>query len=53
MAFDARTGKNLWYYPTGSPLWGAAPMTYMVDGRQQVIIGSGTTVTAFAVPENR
>ena len=53
MAFDARTGKNLWDYPTGSPLWGAAPMTYMVDGRQQVIIGSGTTVTAFAVPENR
>ena len=53
MAFEARTGKNLWYYPTGSPLWGAAPMTYMVDGRQQVIIGSGTTVTAFAVPENR
>jgi alcohol dehydrogenase (cytochrome c) len=53
MAFEARTGKNLWYYPTGSPLWGAAPMTYMVDGRQQVIIGSGTTVTDFAVPENR
>jgi alcohol dehydrogenase (cytochrome c) len=53
MAFDARTGKNLWYYPTGSALWGAAPMTYMIDGRQHVIIGSGTTVTAFAVPENR
>ena len=53
MAFEARTGKNLWYYPTGSPLWGAAPMTYMVDGRQQVIIGSGTTVTAFAIPEGR
>jgi alcohol dehydrogenase (cytochrome c) len=53
MAFEARTGKDLWYYPTGSPLWGAAPMTYMVDGRQQVIIGSGTTVTAFAIPESR
>jgi alcohol dehydrogenase (cytochrome c) len=52
MAFDARTGKNLWFYPTGSAIWGAAAMTYMVDGRQQVIIGSGTTVTAFALPKN-
>jgi alcohol dehydrogenase (cytochrome c) len=51
MAFDARTGKNLWFYPTGSPIWGATAMTHMVDGRQQVIIGSGTTVTAFALPD--
>jgi alcohol dehydrogenase (cytochrome c) len=52
MAFDARTGKNLWFYPTGSPIWGAAAMTYMLDGKQQVLIGSGTTVTAFALPDN-
>ena len=52
MAFEARTGKNLWFYPTGSPIWGAAAMTYMLDGRQQVLIGSGTTVTAFALPDN-
>jgi alcohol dehydrogenase (cytochrome c) len=50
MAFDAATGKNLWTYPTGSPIWGAAAMTYMLDGRQHVIIGSGTTVTDFALP---
>jgi outer membrane protein assembly factor BamB len=50
MAFDARSGKNLWFYPTGAPIWGAAPMTFMVDGRQHVVIGSGTTVTAFALP---
>ena len=24
IAFDARTGKNLWYYSTGSPIWGGA-----------------------------
>ena len=53
MAFDARTGKNLWFYPTGSPIWGAAPMTFMLDGRQHVVIGSGTTITAFTIPENR
>jgi outer membrane protein assembly factor BamB len=49
MAFDASTGRNLWTYPTGSPIWGAAAITYMLEGRQHVIIGSGTTVTDFAL----
>ena len=53
IAFNARTGKSLWSYSTGSPIWGAAPMTFMLDGRQHVIIGSGTTVTAFALPDAR
>jgi outer membrane protein assembly factor BamB len=52
MAFNARTGKNLWFYPTGSPIWGAAAMTYMLDGKQQVLIGSGTSLVAFALPDN-
>lgn len=51
MAFDSRTGKNLWHYKTGTPIWGAAPMTYMLDGRQYVLINSGTTIVAFALPE--
>ena len=46
MAFDSRTGKNLWHYQTGSSIWGGAPMTYMLDGRQYVVIGAGTTITA-------
>jgi alcohol dehydrogenase (cytochrome c) len=50
MAFEARTGKNLWFYPTGSPIWGAAAMTFMSDNRQLVLIGSGTNVTAFGLP---
>jgi alcohol dehydrogenase (cytochrome c) len=50
MAFDAHTGKNLWFYPTGSAIWGAAAMTFMLDGRQYVLIGSGTNVVAFALP---
>ena len=53
MAFDARNGKNLWYYPTGAPIWGAAPMTFQIDGRQYVMIGSGTSITAFALPAAR
>jgi alcohol dehydrogenase (cytochrome c) len=50
MAFDSQSGKNLWRYSTGNGIWGAAPMTYMLDGRQQVLIPSGTTLLAFALP---
>ena len=50
MAFDSRTGKNLWRYQTGTPIWGAGPMTYMLDGRQHVVVASGTTLVSFALP---
>ena len=50
MAFDARSGKNLWHYQTGSALYAGA-VTYMLDGRQYVLMPSGTTLTAFALPE--
>lgn len=49
MAFDAETGENLWHYQTGSRIWGAAAMTFMLDGQQLVLIPSGTTLTAFAL----
>jgi alcohol dehydrogenase (cytochrome c) len=51
MAFDARTGRHLWRYPTGNGIWGAAAMTFMLDGRQHVLIPSGTTLLAFTLPE--
>jgi len=50
MAFDAKSGKNLWHFQTGSSLYAGA-MTYMVDGRQYVLIPAGTTLTAFALAE--
>ena len=50
MAFDARTGQNLWHYQTGSAIWGGAAMSYMLDGRQFVLIPSGSSLTAFALP---
>ena len=50
MAFDAKTGKNLWHFQTGSSLYAGA-ITYMVDGRQYVLMPSGTTLTAFALAE--
>jgi len=49
-AVDARTGKPLWHYPTGASIWGAAATTYMLDGRQYVLIPSGSNLTAFALP---
>ena len=30
---------------------GAAAMTYMLDGRQHVVIASGNTLVAFALPQ--
>ncbi len=50
MAFDARTARNLWRYPTGAPIWGAAAMTHMLDGRQHVLIAPGTTLVSFGSP---
>ena len=49
MAFDARTGKNLWHFQTGSSIY-AAPTTYMLDGKQYLLIPSGTTLFTFALP---
>ena len=49
-ALDSRSGKLLWRYRTGSPIHGAAAMTYMLDNRQYILIPSGMTITAFALP---
>ncbi len=53
MAFEASTGHNLWHYQTGSRIWGAAAMTHVLDGRQHVLIPSGTTLVAFALPAKK
>ena len=50
-AFDGRSGKLLWRYRTGAPIHGAAATTYVLDGRQYVLIPSGNTLVAFALPE--
>jgi PQQ-dependent dehydrogenase (methanol/ethanol family) len=50
-AVDARTGKALWHYPTGTSIWGAAATTFLLDGRQFVLIPSGTTLVAFALSQ--
>jgi len=49
-AFDASTGKELWKYQTGAPVWGSAAITYLLDGRQHVLTTAGLTFIDFALP---
>jgi alcohol dehydrogenase (cytochrome c) len=48
-AADSRTGKELFRYQTGAPIY-APPTTYQIDGRQYVVMPAGMTLTAFALP---
>ncbi|MGH8820923.1 MAG: PQQ-dependent dehydrogenase, methanol/ethanol family [Rhodoferax sp.] len=41
-AYDAKTGKELWKFNSGSGI-SAAPMTYTIDGKQYVAVVSGRT----------
>jgi len=52
-AFASATGKELWHFQTGAPIWGAPPITYMLDGRQWIVVPSGVTITAFALPGSK
>jgi alcohol dehydrogenase (cytochrome c) len=50
MAFESRSGKNLWHYQLGFPMRSTAGTTYMLDGRQYLLVPSGSALTAFALP---
>jgi alcohol dehydrogenase (cytochrome c) len=50
LALDSRSGALLWRYQMGANLHGTSPITYMVDGRQHVLVPAGTTLTAWALP---
>jgi alcohol dehydrogenase (cytochrome c) len=47
---DSMTGKKLYSYQTGAAIY-APPTSYQVDGRQYVVMPSGSTLTAFALPK--
>jgi alcohol dehydrogenase (cytochrome c) len=49
LALDSRTGKNLWHYQTGSGIRATAGTTYMLDGKQYLLVPSGSTLVAFAL----
>jgi alcohol dehydrogenase (cytochrome c) len=48
-AVDAKTGRQVWSYQTGAAIY-ASPITYSVDGKQYILLGSGTTLTAYGLP---
>src|SRR4030095_10134606 len=50
MAFDSRTGKNLWHYQLGFAMRSTAGTTYTLDGRHYLLVPSGSMLTAFALP---
>jgi alcohol dehydrogenase (cytochrome c) len=50
LALDSRDGKLLWRYQMGAALHGTSPTTFMVDGRQFLLVPAGTTLTAWALP---
>jgi alcohol dehydrogenase (cytochrome c) len=53
MAFESRTGKNLWHYQLGFSMRATAGTTYMLDGRQYLLVPAGSMLTAFALPQAR
>ncbi len=48
VALDARTGTDLWHFPTGQTLY-ASPITFEVDGKQHVTIAGESDVFTFAL----
>ncbi|TAM80585.1 MAG: acido-empty-quinoprotein group A [Acidobacteria bacterium] len=50
LALDPATGKTLWHVNTGGQMENS-PMTYMLDGRQYVVVAAQDRLMAFALPE--
>lgn len=48
VALDSDRGNELWRFNTGAGI-AAAPITYLVDGRQYVALVAGMTVLTFAI----
>ena len=50
LALDPATGKTLWHVNAGGRM-SSSPMTYLLDGRQYVVVSSQDRLMAFALPE--
>jgi hypothetical protein len=48
VALDARTGKALWHFQTGGSIV-APPITYTLNGKQQIAIAAGSSILTFAL----
>jgi alcohol dehydrogenase (cytochrome c) len=50
LALDSGDGKALWHSGSGSDI-GTSPITYLLDGRQYVVMSSGTVMFAWALTQ--
>jgi alcohol dehydrogenase (cytochrome c) len=48
VALDAKTGADLWHFPTGQTLY-ASPVTFEVDGKQFVTIAAESDIFTFGL----
>ena len=51
IALNSRSGESLWSYQMGATLWGTSAITYIIDGRQYLLVPAGTNLTAWALFE--
>jgi alcohol dehydrogenase (cytochrome c) len=47
IGYDAATGKILWHFPMLHSL-ANGPITFLLDGKQYLVVGAGDTLYAFA-----
>jgi outer membrane protein assembly factor BamB len=47
-ALDAETGRDLWGFNTGGRI-AAAPIAYLVDGREQISVIAGRALLTFSL----
>ena len=52
VALSAANGRELWHVGLGQD-WQASPMTYMVGGRQYMVLPGPAGVFAFALPDSK
>ena len=51
IAVNTDKGKTLWHAGTGGSI-DTSPISYQLDGRQYILMGSGGCLLAWALPEN-
>jgi len=51
LALDSSDGKTLWHAGTGASMQ-TSPITYLIDGRQYLVTGSGGVLFAWALPQS-
>jgi len=49
IALEARTGKELWHYQTGTQIQ-SSPISFRVDGKQMIAISTSSSLVTFALP---